>query len=334
MASALAVLATKGPAGLTTRAVAQHAGASVPAIYEVFGDKAGLIRAVFFEGFRLLGDELAGVESGSDPFASLEACCAVFRTFVLTNPVLAQIMFSRPFADFEPTPEDEQAGVKVREVFVGHARAAVAAGLLNKDPRDVAHLVFALAEGLSAAEGADRLGDSPQSTERRWRLGFDTLFQGLGPARRKTERAPSEVDAQPPAGFVPYTCPSPYLELIGPVYEAARDTLVAGLWLDHRHTNTRGLAHAGVLATLADTLLGHTVLRKHPDSPPIVTVSMTTDFVGSARVGQWLQGEAEVHRHGSRLSYASAKLIADDQVVMTASGVFASQPASRAAGSR
>jgi AcrR family transcriptional regulator len=179
VASALAVLAEEGVAGLTTRTVARRAEASVPAIYEVFGDKAGLIREVFFKGFRMLGDDLTAVPPTEDPLEALRRVAAAFRRFVLTNPVLAQIMFSRPFADFDPTTEDDKAGVKVREVFVHRARAAVDAGLLAGDPTDIAHLFFAFVEGLAAAESAQRLGASKQSVDRRWRLGVNALIDGL-----------------------------------------------------------------------------------------------------------------------------------------------------------
>src|SRR5215813_6751594 len=100
IASALAVLAEDGVAGLTTRNVARRAEASVPAIYEVFGDKGGLIREVFFEGFRMLGEDLSNAPPAEDPIEALRQLCQVFRRFVVANPVLAQIMFSRPFVDF------------------------------------------------------------------------------------------------------------------------------------------------------------------------------------------------------------------------------------------
>ena len=58
---AIATLAEEGIARFTTRRVAERAGTSVPAVYELFDDKAGLVRAMFFEGFRLLGAELAKV---------------------------------------------------------------------------------------------------------------------------------------------------------------------------------------------------------------------------------------------------------------------------------
>jgi AcrR family transcriptional regulator len=181
VASALAVLAEEGVAGLTTRTVARRASASVPAIYEVFGDKAGLIREVFFEGFRMLGDQLASLPPAADPIAALTQLCASFREFVVANPVLAQTMFSRPFVDFQPTKEDTRAGLSVRKVFVRHARDAVDAGLLDGDPTDIAHLFFAFAEGLAAAESANRLGGSRQSVDRRWQLGLNALVTGLRP---------------------------------------------------------------------------------------------------------------------------------------------------------
>src|SRR5215467_676533 len=41
---AVAMLASDGVAGFTTRRVAERAATSTPAVYELFGDKAGLVR--------------------------------------------------------------------------------------------------------------------------------------------------------------------------------------------------------------------------------------------------------------------------------------------------
>ncbi|MEV7044546.1 TetR/AcrR family transcriptional regulator [Amycolatopsis sp. NPDC051061] len=184
VASALALLAEEGVAGLTTRTVARRADASVPAIYEVFGDKAGLIREVFFEGFRLLGDDLAALPADAGPLEALLALAEAFRRFVVTRPVLAQIMFSRPFVDFDPTGDEDKAGIKVRKIFVQRVRNAVEAGVLAGDATDLAHVFFAYVEGMATAESARRLGSSKQSVDRRWRLGLTALITGLGPARR------------------------------------------------------------------------------------------------------------------------------------------------------
>ena len=60
-----------------------------------------------------------------------------------------------------------------------------------------------------------------------------------------------------PMGFHPIERASPFIELIGPIYERGRDGIVAlGLHIVGKHANRRGICHRGVLATLADIALG------------------------------------------------------------------------------
>ncbi len=156
---ALATLAAEGVTGFTTRKVAQQAQTSTPAVYELFGDKAGLVREVFFEGFRLLGRHLGRL--------------------VRANPVLADVMFSRPFADFDPGPAELRAGAAVREFIVGRVRRCTAAGILRGDDTDIAHVLVALARGLAAQEAAGWLGTSRASMDRRWNLAIRAVLDGL-----------------------------------------------------------------------------------------------------------------------------------------------------------
>src|SRR5260370_14437743 len=158
---AIATLSEEGIARFTTRRVAERAGTSVPAVYELFDDKAGRVRAMFFEGFRLLGDELARVRVTVDTVADLERLVPVFRLFCRAYPRLAQVMFSRPFADFEPGPEELAAGASVREVFVGRVQRCIDSGLLSGDPNDMAHVLLALAQGLAVQEAGRWLGAGP-----------------------------------------------------------------------------------------------------------------------------------------------------------------------------
>ena len=72
---AIATLGEEGIARFTTRRVAERAGTSVPAVYELFDDKAGLVRAMFFEGFRLLGGELAKIPQTDDALAISSGWC-------------------------------------------------------------------------------------------------------------------------------------------------------------------------------------------------------------------------------------------------------------------
>jgi AcrR family transcriptional regulator len=179
---AVAMLAVDGVAGLTTRKVAEQARTSPPAVYELFGDKAGLVREVFFAGFRLLGDRFAGLRETDDPRADLLRAVQVLRVFVRDNPVLAQVMFSRPFADFDPGPAELEAGATTREFIVHRVSRCVDAGIIHGDQADIAHGLLALAQGLAMQESAGWLGSSRASVNRRWNLAVHALLTGLGQA--------------------------------------------------------------------------------------------------------------------------------------------------------
>lgn len=186
---AVELLGRDGVAGFTARQVAAHAGTSTPAVYELFGAKGGLVRAVFFEGFRRLHVDLTALEETDDPRADLVRLVAGLRRFIRANPVLADVMFSRPFVDFDPGPEEAAAGAGVRQHIVGRVRRAIDAGLVAGDATDVAHVLLALAQGLAGVEVAGWLGTSTRSVERRWRVAVDALLRGLapdaGPAARR-----------------------------------------------------------------------------------------------------------------------------------------------------
>lgn len=178
----LEMLGNDGVAGFTTRKVAQEAETSTPAVYELFGDKAGLVREVFFEGFRLLRRYFDQLEDSDDPRADLVRVTEVFRAFVRENPVLSEVMFSRPFADFDPGPSELKAGSSVRQFIVGRVRRCIDAGLMVGDETDIAHVLFSLAQGLGAAEATGRLGTSKVSVNRRWALATRAVLDGLSPA--------------------------------------------------------------------------------------------------------------------------------------------------------
>lgn len=177
---AVETLSNEGVAGFTTRKVAQHAATSTPAVYELFGDKAGLVREIFFEGFRMLRRRLDGVEPTDDPRADIVRLVEAYRRFIVENPVLADVMFTRPFADFDPGPDELAAGRDVRELIVEHVRRCIDARVFAGDATDIAHVIVSLTQGLAAAETAQRLGTSNASVNRRWRLGIESLLDGLG----------------------------------------------------------------------------------------------------------------------------------------------------------
>lgn len=182
--SAVGLIATNGVAEFTTRRVAAEASTSIPAMYELFGDKSGLVREIFFEGFRLLRRQLDALKSCDDPRADLVRLLEAFRLFYRENPAIARVMFSRPFPDFDPGPAEEEAGRSVREHFVQHVQRAIDTRILEGNPIDIAHVLMSLAQGMAAIEVAGWLGTSKSSIDRRWKLAIDAILDGLRPPAR------------------------------------------------------------------------------------------------------------------------------------------------------
>jgi AcrR family transcriptional regulator len=181
--AAVATLSTDGIAGFTTRRVARDAQTSTPAVYELFGDRAGLVREVFFAGFRELGRDLKRLVESDDPRSDLVDLITAYRAFVQANPALSQVMFARPFSDFDPGPDERAAGTEVRELVVRRVRRAIGAGILVGKDVDIAHVLLALAQGLAGQESAGWLGSTAASRQRRWDAGVNAVLDGLAPGR-------------------------------------------------------------------------------------------------------------------------------------------------------
>ena len=128
-----------------------------------------------------------------------------------------------------------------------------------------------------------------------------------------------------PEGFKPLKRGGEYLTNLGPWYYRLdeRGQVVLAIRVEDRHTNIRHIAHGGFLVTMVDTALGIVVSSSREPPQPIVTVSLTTNFVSSAEPGDWVEAHVDIDRFGGRLAYASCRLVSGDRLIMTGSGVFA-----------
>jgi len=136
-----------------------------------------------------------------------------------------------------------------------------------------------------------------------------------------------EQTEEPPADFVTYAEPSPYLDRIGPLFQRRAGAGVQfGIRIGEHHCNRRGMAHGGLVVALADVALGKT--GEWLSQPPVtlLTVSLTVDFDGSARCGEWLEAETDVTRVGHRVAFGNCYLRVGDKIVARASGVFNVRP--------
>jgi acyl-coenzyme A thioesterase 13 len=128
----------------------------------------------------------------------------------------------------------------------------------------------------------------------------------------------------PPRGFEPSERTGPFVDLIGPLFVKEDDQgIVLVLWAREELLNARGFVHGGILATIADLVLGRNVVLRSGDVARAVTASLTIYFLSPVRPGEWIEASATVPRVGSRLGVAAALVTADGRPVAQASGVFA-----------
>ena len=129
-----------------------------------------------------------------------------------------------------------------------------------------------------------------------------------------------------PSGFVPYAEPSPFLDRIGPLFQKTGETgPIFGLRVIEYHCNRRGFAHGGLLVSLADIALGKTGEWGRDPPASLVTASLTVEFLGAARLGDWIEAVCDFNRVGRRMAFANCYLTVGERKVVRASGVFQNQ---------
>lgn len=132
----------------------------------------------------------------------------------------------------------------------------------------------------------------------------------------------------PPEGFEPHFRRSPLTDPWEPIYSRRMaDRVVMGLHAREAHTNSRGMVHGGLIAALADNAMGLScvqVLQAKGFRPEggLVTVSLAIDYVGAAKLGQWVEVDTRYVKTGRTLCFAQAFVMADGDVIARADARF------------
>ncbi|MBI5129000.1 MAG: PaaI family thioesterase [Rhodopseudomonas palustris] len=131
--------------------------------------------------------------------------------------------------------------------------------------------------------------------------------------------APSDI----PVGFVRHTRPSPLTAPWESLYaRTTADAVMLGVRIAQQHTNSRGLAHGGLIAALADAAMGYSCALKLGGGERLLTASLAIDFLGSAKIGQWLQIEPDVIKLGGKLCVVQCFVTADGTRCARANATF------------
>ena len=126
-----------------------------------------------------------------------------------------------------------------------------------------------------------------------------------------------------PPGFEPAAFSLDFLDNAGPHYlKQDGNSIIVGMRISDAHVNYIGIAHGGVLTTLADVALSIQVHRSESPPLPVATISLNSNFLSGAKRGDWLEASATIDRKGKRVAYTSGVIRRDDEMIMTMTGVF------------
>lgn len=113
----------------------------------------------------------------------------------------------------------------------------------------------------------------------------------------------------------------PFVAHLGLVTDAlGAGTARLSMPLPRHFTNSLGTAHGGVVMSLLDVALCTAARTLHPQSVGVVTIDMTTSFIGGGK-GQQLIAEARVLKDGRSMTFVEGEAKnADGSLVAKAIG--------------
>ena len=87
------------------------------------------------------------------------------------------------------------------------------------------------------------------------------------------------------------------------------------------HSNPHGVVHGGMLVTFIDQVLG-ALAWYVAGKKPSVTLTLNSECVSPARVGDWIEGPGKVVRNGLSLIFLRGKAILGERVVLSAPSIW------------
>ena len=106
----------------------------------------------------------------------------------------------------------------------------------------------------------------------------------------------------------------------------------AHLVITQDHANRNGMLHGGIIAMLLDAACGFTASMQLGGAAltPLVTVSLTTNFVAGVRIGSAVTATGYRAGGGRKIAHIRGELTDDTgALIATATGIFKKTPAER-----
>ena len=147
------LLEKEGPDALSVRRIATAAGVAPMGVYNHFESKAGIVEALFVQGFERLAEALDAIADIEDPYEALREGGRRYRALALAHPMVYQVMFLRAVRGFEPSEHALEVAVGAFNTLVAAVRRAMAAGVLAEaSPTETAQVIWASVHGWVSLE--------------------------------------------------------------------------------------------------------------------------------------------------------------------------------------
>lgn len=156
------LLAREGADALTLRRLATASGTSTMAVYTLYGDKHGLLRAMYHAGFERLGSALRAAARGhDDPLDALVALGHAYRDTALANPHLYDLMFGAVVPGFVPDEGGRAVADAAYAPLVEGVRRCLDAGQLSGTTAErIALHLWSVSHGMVSLELAGHLTET------------------------------------------------------------------------------------------------------------------------------------------------------------------------------
>ena len=124
-----------------------------------------------------------------------------------------------------------------------------------------------------------------------------------------------------PEGYKHYQGVSPAEDNIGPFYyRKLGGELLLGMRAGEQHANGHGAVHGGVLLAYAD--YAATMLALSGVKETCVTISLNSDFLAAAQIGDWIAGSGVVVKRTGSLTFLRGELAVAGNPVLSFQSVL------------
>ena len=162
------ILVAEGAAALTLRKLAARSGTSTMAVYTLFGDKPGLLKAMHDEGFARLGASMSAAgRDGDDALTAMARLGSAYRTAALANPHLYALMFGGAAPGFVPDADSQAAADATFHPLVHAVQRCIDDGVFADGGAErIATYLWAVTHGVVSLEISGKVWGDEAARER------------------------------------------------------------------------------------------------------------------------------------------------------------------------